>query len=245
MGSRTEGYQPEAATVREVTRALVVIIAVLAGLSALQDFVRFAFFDGGLPAGWGYLLTFFDVDSEANLPTWFSVVLAAAGGALSLFLRKGPAERRPWGWVVIAVALFAVSLDDMVMAHEQLVEPVRDLLGITSGPLYFAWVVPGALGVILFLSVLVSFLRQLRRETRRRVLVAGAVFVAGALVLEMVGAVIASTLGPVALWDVVTTVEEVLEMLGLTLFLRALLLHRATFAPGWSDARREMSPLRR
>ena len=78
----------------------------------------------------------------------------------------------------------------------------------------------------------VPFLRRLPAETRRGIFAAGAIFVGGALVLEMIQAAIVDARGrgggPVS---VLAVIEEAAEMLGATLFLRVLLAYLARHRP--------------
>ena len=71
-----------------------------------------------------------------------------------------------------------------------------------------------------------GFLRKLPAETRRNLLVAGAVYVAGALGMEMAGGYYFSVDEvPDFTYAMMAIVEESLEMFGVILFLRGLLRH--------------------
>lgn len=213
---------------KELVQVLLLAIAALIMLSLAQDLIRHAVFEGGRIDEGGLIMAFFDLDAEVNLPTWFQTLLTAAIGGLLLAWRGelvvGGGAR--WGWVLLGFAFLALSLDEMASLHEKLMGPMREIFSITSGPLLYAWVIPvGLLTLVLFL-VLVPFLKSLPRATLIRFLVAGFVFVSGALLLEMVGASLATTLGDTALYDGVTSLEEAMEMVGAVLFLRALLIHK-------------------
>lgn len=110
------------------------------------------------------------------------------------------------------------------------------------GLLHFAWVVPYGLATLALGAAYVEFLRRLPRKTAVRFVVAGAIFVSGAVGCEMIGGWIEETRGRDD-WMFRTEVvcEETLEMAGIALFIRAMLdrLHDegakpAVKVPGWA-----------
>jgi hypothetical protein len=109
------------------------------------------------------------------------------------------------------------------MWHEAFTRPLQKLLH-TSGVFYYAWVVValpvvGALGVA-SLRFFVSLPSRIRVEFA----LAAAVFLCGALGLEMAEGIIATHNGEGTLLMVLTRwLEEVLEMLGVLIFIRSLL----------------------
>ena len=103
-----------------------------------------------------------------------------------------------------------------------------------SGFIYYAWVVPGAIFVLIVALAYLRFFASLPRKTRRQFLVAGALFVLGALGMEMLSAQLISSYGGVESLNsmpdiirisaaVVTAGEEFLEMLSIVVFIYALL----------------------
>jgi len=116
-----------------------------------------------------------------------------------------------------------------------------------SGAITFFWVVPGAIFVVIVLLAYLRFLAHLPQTTRRSFLFAGALFVLGALGIEMLTAQVMSSSGGISNWVVSSTggmvdrgsassiptilkglqtsVEEMFEMLGLTAFVYALLAY--------------------
>jgi hypothetical protein len=214
-------------------RWLGLVIAMFVSASVLQDSIGHAIRrrQGGAIEEGGVVMAFFDLDKEVNLPTWFMTLLLASIGGLLLTWRRGLGgpNQRTWGWLVLGLTFLAMSIDEMTSLHERLVGPVRSALDIESGPLFFAWVIPLGIATLILFVVLIPFLITLPRTTLTRFLVAGFVFVAGALFLEMLGgALVSDGLGQdTIIYDTITTLEETLEMIGAALFLRALLLHRA------------------
>src|SRR5262249_30916640 len=137
-----------------------------------------------------------------------------------------PRWRRHWRGLCGVFAFLAV--DELAQIHEGLTGPVRTLLH-TSGALFFAWVVP-YLGVVIVLSlVYLRFWLAMPARLRALTAIAAVLYVGGALGMEMVDGLYLEAHQQKAnlTYGLLTTCEETLEMLGASLFLVALLEHRA------------------
>ena len=168
----------------------------------------------------------FDLDAEASLPAWFSGALllmsAALAGVFALFdSRDGFINRRPW--IFLGAILTLLSLDEVASFHEALLQAVSDRIGF-DGPLQFVWLAVVPIVVLLGLFFW-RFLSRLPPEIRRRIWVAGALFVSGAIGVEMIsGAVEAAGMDRFSsAYRVAVVFEETLEITGLVLLLVALL----------------------
>lgn len=170
----------------------------------------------------------FDLDVEANVPTLVSAV--ALRGAAALFWVTGSATRRHGRgyvghWRGLAVVFVLLALDEAAGFHEKLSTPLRETLHLT-GVLHYAWIVPYALMVAALAVVYWRFMRSLDRVAQRHLVGAGAVFLAGAVGVEMVGGLIASsTTGTELAFVAAVTCEESLEMIGVALLLRGLVAY--------------------
>ena len=90
----------------------------------------------------------------------------------------------------------------------------------TGGLLYFAWVIPAALLLVVFAVLYFSFLVDLPARTRRLFLIAGGVYVGGALGLEILGSYMATRFGRESIpYEAAVVVEEFCEMVGVVIFL--------------------------
>ncbi|MCB9703559.1 MAG: hypothetical protein H6711_16820 [Myxococcales bacterium] len=172
------------------------------------------------------LLTLLSLSFEGNLPTWYaSTILALCGGLLALIAVGARADRPRW-WLLSA-GFFYISFDESVGIHEA----VDALFENTGGLFYFGWVIPAAAIVALLGVLYLPFLRRLPAPSRRRFLVAGILYVLGALVLELPLGVWTERAGPDNLiYAAIDLCEESLELIGASLFLVALVDHLA--APG-------------
>jgi hypothetical protein len=176
---------------------------------------------------WKAVMRLFDVNSEGNVPTWFSSMLlmgCALAAALLAALGRRAGGRDARYWVALAAVLSLLSLDEAAGLHERLGGPAAEVLGdATRGPLHFAWVVPG---LVLALVVGLAFLRfvvRLPPSTRRLVVTAAALYLTGAVALEAIGGIVLEDQGDRAAYLLVTAAEEGLEMAGSVLLLYAAL----------------------
>lgn len=170
-----------------------------------------------------------NLNGEWNLPTAFaSLALLVAAALLFSIAAAGRRAGRAHGaaWLLLGGVFVALAIDEWLGLHELLNRPLREALN-ADGALYFAWVVPYALFGLLLLPLLWRFMRELEPGTRRSFVFAGVVYVTGALLLEMLGARIWLGAGPASRpYYLATTLEEVMEMVGIALFVRALVAHR-------------------
>ncbi len=172
-----------------------------------------------------------NVNRESSLPTWYSSTLLFTCAALLAVIayaqrfRHAPYARH---WSGLAVLFLYLSIDEGAEIHEKLTPPVRDALH-TTGFLYFGWVVAGALFVVVIGLLYLSFVIHLPSRTRALVILAGALYVGGALGLDSVGAKDWYEEGGTSLgYSAIGTVEELCEMLGLVVFIYALLTYAAS-----------------
>jgi len=204
-----------------VARAFGGFVALLVVTHVLVQIVGHALHDEQVLG----LLPLFNVGTERNLPTFYSACAMLVCSGLLLLITWLEWERpRAKGlyWAVLAAVFCALACDEMLVLHEKLIAPVRDLLG-TSGALYYAWVIPYGAFALLFACVYARFLWQLPRRSALLFLLAGAVFVSGALGLEMLGASWIQRYGRGPGYVAFQTVEETFEMGGIVLFVFALL----------------------
>lgn len=197
MGIRLSGRDPIMVIVVTGT-ALVVGLFVLSRL---------------LPEGGERMLEvrfYVNLDSEGNLPTWWSALLLIGTAVAALFLalaERGPVAR---SWSVVAAVAALLSLDETTRLHERL-DRVVAVTGITVPT--FAWLLPGVLLLLIATPALVRLTRDLPREARRALLLASAVLLAGAVGMEAVHGAVARD-GTAAQQSVLVLAEEGLEMCG-------------------------------
>jgi hypothetical protein len=204
-----------------LARVLLTLVGVLLTLSLLGQYSKYALGHDTLK---GFVPLFY-VDLESNVPTWYSsVLLLLAAGLCALLARHHIAARLPYRrhWLVLAALFLLLSLDEIAMLHEYPIDPLREALG-TTGPLYYAWVIPGLAAVVVCGLAYVRCWWHLPARTRGLCLLAAAAFVGGAVGVEMLSGMQASRYGEQNLtYALIVHLEEALEMLGVVIFIYAL-----------------------
>ena len=165
-----------------------------------------------------------DVGDEVSIGTWFETLLFACAALALLFGGRATSTFRS-RWYVLAAVMMLLSIDEAASMHERLGSGLRDVVG-ASGILYYVWVIPALVFVAILAVYEIPWLRSLPPTTARRVVVAGALFVAGAAFLELAAGPEAEAKGTDTLLSIsLTGVEELLEMIGLSLFIFAIVDH--------------------
>lgn len=174
---------------------------------------------------------FFDVTSERNLPTWYSsAALLFCSTMLGIIAKFKSSVDDPFRrqWAVLSVIFLLMSFDEIASIHEKAIKPTREALNV-SGFLYFAWVIPAGIRVILLGLYFLRFMTHLDRQTRNLFLISAAVFLSGAILFEMIGASLyedyKSGASSGIAYDKVAEVEEFFEMSGIVIFIYALLAY--------------------
>ena len=203
--------------------SIVIVFMVLAHL--LAHFLEV--FTGNT---YGFFL--FDLDRERNIAAFFGAVLLLSSSVLLALITIGFRQRKQpyFYWAGLSAIFLFLSLDEAAAIHENLISPVRNALN-TSGFLYFAWVIPYAILFLILVGVYARFVWRLPSKTRLLFILGGGIFVSGAIGFELISGYFVDLWGidstPYAL---VTMVEELLEMCGVTIFIFALLDYiRVTF----------------
>lgn len=207
-----------------VTRALAGIAAVLVTLGILSSVVTHAL---GRPTVFG-LVPLFDLDLENTVPAFFSALLLVAI-AVCLFLvgrttaRDDSRARRTW-YAMAGVAGF-MAVDEAASIHELLIRPTGAVLG-NEGVLHFAWIIPGAVVVLLVTLLFGRFVARLPRATRRILIASALIYGTAVLGIEALGGAWASANGmDNPTYDAIVTLEESLELAALLLALYGLLAY--------------------
>ena len=171
----------------------------------------------------------FDLGHEPSIPAFYSASVMLAAAALLAFLGRvdqsgGPTRRRYWP--ALSLLLLCLAVDEVVMFHEMATKAL-DVLQLGGG-LYFSWILPGLACAAIVGLLFRRFLISLGRRTGTLLTLAGVVFIAGALGMELVaGRIFSATATELdALRSVshvvVQAIEEGLEMAGMAMFLWAL-----------------------
>lgn len=217
-------------TIIALDSALCIRIFALASLGivwlgALREAVVFAIGADSFEFG----LKSFSLDGERNLLAWYSSVLMVFSAVLmiicGLIAKKRLAEKTAPHWFFLSLIFIYMSIDESVAIHEHFSD-LRHTYDLT-GVFFHAWVVIAIPVVLATAAIFTPFLFRVRRKTAIRLIFAGGIYVAGALGMELISGIIYSDQMP-SLFKVLSYLaEETLEVSGLTLLIRALVLHLA------------------
>jgi len=208
---------------RRVTQWLGVTVAALVVAQVTVQALRFLTGNDRLFG----LVYMFSLGAETNFPTFYATFSLLFTAVLLAWVASSSAGGDPGSgkgyWLGLAVVFAFLSTDEMIGFHERLIGPVRSLLG-TSDLFFYAWVIPYGVAVLLFAGAYTRFLIRLPRRTAVLFVLAGVVFVTGAIGLEMVGGWYSEEHGNAnPAYVTIQTIEELLEMVGVLIFITAIL----------------------
>jgi hypothetical protein len=180
------------------------------------------------------LVRLFNLDEEHNIPTYYSsvVLLICSGLALALAAadrKSGGRDRRYWGGM--SGLLLLASVDEFAQLHEYVNGIIRGPSG-ADRPFYDSWVLPYAVIILVVGILYIRFVLRLPADSRRWVILAGAMYVGGSLGFELIGGLYLQSHGwnMGLAYDLITTAEEALEMGAGTVLFYALALHGEKYA---------------
>lgn len=161
-----------------------------------------------------------DLDQEQSFGAWFSSLLLLSCGVLLLVTASNGAPSAPRGrqpfrfhWVVLGFGFVLLSLDEVVGLHETL-NTVVD----------YSWTIPGATLALLVGIAFLPFLARLPSRTRWFFILAGLVYLGGALGIERASETLAyADLLDTLEYNLATALEEVMEMSGAAIMLLAVI----------------------
>jgi hypothetical protein len=179
----------------------------------------------------------FNLNYEGNIPTFYSFLALLFSSVLLgeiAHVKNLDNDRYKNHWKILSFIFLYLSLDEIGQVHEDFAIPMQKLLNAT-GFLYFTWIVPFGFLVAIFALSYSKFLFHLPVSTKKMFVAAFVLYVGGAIGMEMPGGYLASTTGKeTVLYLIVMTIEEVLEMLGIVVFIHALMSYIKIYLGGVS-----------
>lgn len=179
-----------------------------------------------------YGARFFYFDSEDNLPAAYSTLLILISALLLMvitILKKYQSGAMVFHWAVLSAGFLIMAIDEELSIHEELIEPLRTILGYDGyGIFYYTWVIPAIVLIVVLGLFFLKFLIRLPVKTRIHFVVAGAVYIGGCIGVELIGGRYDELHGKENLtYSLIATFEESLEMTGIIIFIWALLVYIA------------------
>lgn len=208
-------------------RTFIVLTCVIAGLVILNC-VAIYLMSLGLNNALGFIPKFY-FDAEKNIPTYFSgILLFMAAQLLFLITRKKYIleDKFKNKWLILGIIFLFLSADEMTSIHELagawLIIFLEDVIDI--------WRL-GSPWVIVYLPLVavfgISYLRFIFKgvefnDTRNLIILSAVLFVGSAIGFEILAAPYAN-MADKLVYHVIMTLEELFEMLGISIFIAALM----------------------
>lgn len=209
----------------DAARYLVVIGLILLAANMMAIFMRH-FTDHNHVFG---LVAYFNFDSEMNPSTLFSTCLFLINALLFelVYLAQCKYFSPERFWVFLSGLFVFLALDEFCAFHEHLILPLQDLLN-AGGYLYFAWVIPYGFATFVLALFFMPVLKSLDQPIKIGFSLSAATYILGAIGFEMIGG---NYLESLTLshqkrnltYDLMVTMEESLEMIGLILLTYTLI----------------------
>jgi hypothetical protein len=167
------------------------------------------------------LVYFLGLGYEGNLPTWYSSTLLLLCSLQLAMIATVKTERRaPFAthWWGLAAIFLYISMDETAQVHENAGHWFD-----FNGLLFYGWVIPASVVVLVIGVWYLKFLWHLPRRTRTQFVLSGGIYIGGALCLDYVlGYWIDRTGKKDLTYCLIDLVQESLEIFGVTLFLCSL-----------------------
>jgi len=180
--------------------------------------------------GYGYFygLTKFYFDLEESVPTYFSAIILLLSSILLALIGNAKSKLSdPFSkhWMILSILFLILSMDEIVGFHEIIIDPMNNSFHF-NGYWRFSWVIPAMIFVLFFAISYLKFLNSLTSKYKKGFIFAGFIYVLGAIVIEMFSAKIFINEKDSAtdlMYNLVITLEESCEMLGVMIFISVLL----------------------
>ena len=203
------------------------MLAVVALLTVIHAVVLFLFYRFDNPDLFFYV-RWFDLDIEKNVPSIYAAFALFVCALLFFIIAMCKRKRLDYEtvcWFGLAAIFLFLSLDEGLKIHEYIGDAAETYIDAT-GFIYFPWVVPYGIAVILIALVYLKFILELPKSIAARFVLAGVVYLTGAVVFDMLGGRVAERNGyDAAAYCVLYTIEEFLEMAAIVFLIHALLLY--------------------
>ena len=174
------------------------------------------------------LIPQFNLNSEQNIPALFSTLILLLSSillAIIAYAVKKSCASYFYHWLGLSLIFLFLSMDESLSFHESMTVPLRKGLN-TSGILFYAWVIPYGIALLILIFLYLKFFISLPAKTRKLFIIAAVVYLLGVIGIELIGGRIDEQIGRHnATYVVYSTIEEVLEMGGIVVFIYALMYY--------------------
>ena len=170
-------------------------------------------------------LSNFNLNDEFNAPAFFSSFIlfysAVLLGKITFLKRR---DRYYYEWAGLSFTFFYLALDEAFSIHEGMKYARKILVLDKDNALYNdAWVFIGMAFITVFLLIYLRFLKSLNKRVQSLFLLSAGIYILGALGLEIIGGYWEFFQGKDFIHAFLVSIEELLEMFGIILFINTLL----------------------
>jgi hypothetical protein len=180
---------------------------------------------------WGHQWLFgfvglFNLNMESNIPTLYQVLAIFFSSFLIYLIIKSKVKTKliQHYWIMLMILTIYMGIDEATQIHEswsgamKLIFP-NQIKGIFS---YSWFILEGVLALVVAIYFM-NFIFRINKNVRILLIVAAAIYLSGALLVDIISSLFDSKFGTAFIYELLPTLEEVLEMLGIAVFIRALL----------------------
>jgi hypothetical protein len=206
---------------KKITTMLFTIVVILMIAGTIIEIIQ--------GASWGLRVpkigSEFNLQLECNTPTLISsyhLLYAAFTLAIIALLKNKKRDPFRKHWVFLAAIFFMLAIDEGASYHEWLFDPLENL-AFAQGVFEHTWVLGATPLLLLFAIVYFKFFLHLPRRTKTGILIAAALFVGGALGMEIVESLLIGALGEMQTFSIFETAEEIMELTGVVVLIYTLL----------------------
>jgi hypothetical protein len=209
-------------SIKKIISLLSRLILILVSLSLLGQFYKY-FVDSN---SFRRVVSLFFVDKEGNIPSFYSALALLFCSLLLAIIAISKKREKDYSviyWRGLSFIFLYLSIDEAASIHELSMYPFKKALG-AQGFLYYTWIVPFGLLVLIFIGLYSKFILSLPKKIKILFIAAGSIFLFGSLGMEAIGGFRADQVGTSNfLYSMIVTLEESLEMIGILVFIYALM----------------------
>ncbi|MBD2500465.1 hypothetical protein [Anabaena azotica] len=210
----------------QITR-LLIFITIAIGFASLSGQFYVYFLNGDKLSG---VVRMFDLNEEQNIPTLVTGLILLFCSLLLEFValaKQRENNRYSAYWHGLAITFIYLSFDELLELHEKINSILNRIVQSTGQRLDIL----NILLVLIFILVYFKFLLHLPKKIKRFFVLAFACVVIGGVGIELLGVCFFPNIyhQESLISEIITTIEECFEILGLTIFIHGILLYLNSF----------------
>lgn len=193
-------------------------------LTVINIFIQFAIYNFGVNDEW-FLL--FNMDKEVNIPTLYSCILLVMCSLLIKLIAKETKKEHPITaskWELLSWIFLFLAIDEGLQIHEAFIIP--SLKPLMPAALTVIWIIPYGILVVFLAFYFLQLIMGLPKRVRNLSILSALIYISGAIGFEIIGSFLVRT-STIRLhgisYGLISTTEESLEMIGLLIFIYALM----------------------